>query len=96
MKLIRTKSRCGLCYGLNLLDLAFTLYALCHGAGELNPLMRCVPIMIAYKVALVGALLHWLSRREEPIARKGLTAITAVYAVLNLYHIYFIFGGAFL
>ena len=32
-------------YLLNLLDLAFTLYALSHGATELNPAMRCVPIL---------------------------------------------------
>lgn len=87
MKLIRTKSRCGLCYGLNLLDLASTLIALRHGAYELNPLMRCVPVMVAYKVALVGALLHWLSRREEHIARKGLRWITAAYIAVILWHI---------
>ena len=51
-------------YTLNLLDLAFTLYALAHGGVELNPLMRCVPIMIAYKTVIVGALcivLHHLA-----------------------------------
>ena len=43
-------------YLLNLTDLAFTLHALSHGAVELNPLMRSVPVMIAYKVVGVGAL----------------------------------------
>lgn len=74
-------------YALNLLDLAFTLYALQHGGVELNPLMRCVPIMIAYKTVIVGALCWWLSKRTEPFAKHGLWAITAVYAGLNIWHI---------
>ena len=57
-------------YILNLLDLAFTLHALSHGATECNPLMRCVPIMVAYKVLAVGGLCWWLSHRTEPVARR--------------------------
>lgn len=74
-------------YALNLLDLAFTLYALCHGATELNPAIRCVPIMILYKIFVVGALCWWLSKREEPIARIGLRLLAGVYAAVNLWHI---------
>ena len=74
-------------YALNLLDLAFTLYALQHGGVEFNPLMRCVPIMIAYKTVIVGALCWWLDKRTERIAKYGLWAITAVYAGLNIWHI---------
>ena len=86
-------------YLLNLIDLALTLYALSHGARELNPLMMCVPFMIAYKVFVVGALIWWLSKRSEPIARYGVCVITAVYGAVVLWHIFnstFIYGGAFL
>lgn len=74
-------------YTLNLLDLAFTLYALNHGGVELNPLMRCVPIMIIYKTVIVGALCLWLSKRTEPLAKYGLWAITAVYAGMCVWHL---------
>ena len=77
-------------YTLNLLDLLFTLNALSHGAVELNPLMRCVPIMIAYKVIIVGALLWWLEKRSERVAVIGKTFITAAYLAV-VWHIYNIF-----
>lgn len=69
-------------YALNILDLLFTLHALSHGAVELNPLMRNVPFMVFYKVAVVGALLWWLRKRKV-----NLLPLTAVYAVVNLWHI---------
>lgn len=75
-------------YTLNLLDLIFTLHALSHGCVELNPLMRYVPVMIAYKLIGVVLLLRWLGGRREPIARLGLRTITAVYAAVDLWHIY--------
>ena len=78
-------------YTLNLLDLAFTLYALAHGGVELNPLMRCVPIMIIYKTVIVGALCLWLDKRTERIAKFGRWAITAVYAGLCVWHLINIF-----
>lgn len=81
-------------YALNLLDLFFTLHAIAHGATELNPLMQSVPVMVAWKVVGVGVLCWWLSGRPEKLAKRGLWACAVVYAVLNLYHIYFIFGGA--
>ena len=74
-------------YALNLIDLACTLYALRLGVTELNPLMRCVPVMVVYKVIIVGALLCWLSRRTERAAKVGLRICTAVYAALDLYHL---------
>lgn len=74
-------------YTLNLLDLAITLYALKHGGVELNPLMRCVPIMIIYKTVIVGALCLWLSKRTEPLAKYGLWAMTAVYAGIIIWHL---------
>lgn len=74
-------------YVLNLLDLFFTLYALSMGCTELNPLMRSVHLMVAYKVAVVGGLLWWLSTRRERAARIGLMICTAVYAVLAVYHV---------
>ena len=83
-------------YTLNLLDLLFTIHALSHGAVELNPLMRCVPIMIAYKVIIVGALLWWLEKRKERVAVIGKTFITAAYLAVVVWHITnIIFGGAF-
>ena len=78
-------------YTLNLLDLLFTLHALSHGAVELNPLLRCVPIMIAYKVIIVGALLWWLEKRSERVAVIGKTFITAAYLAVVVWHIYNIF-----
>ena len=74
-------------YLLNLTDLAFTLHALSHGAVELNPLMRSVPVMIAYKVVGVGALCWWLARRREPLARLGLRIATIAFAAVDLFHI---------
>lgn len=89
------QQRCNMtAYTLNLLDLAFTLHALGHGAVELNPLLRCVPLMIVYKVVILGALLGWLGKREDKPARIGLGICTAAFAAVDIYHIYFIFGGA--
>lgn len=81
-------------YLLNLLDLAFTLHALRNGACEMNPFMLCEPVMIAYKFVVVGALCWWLGTRKEPMARRGLTLCTAIFAAVDIYHIYFIIGGA--
>ena len=80
-------------YTLNLLDLAFTLHALSHRAVELNPLMRCVPFQIFYKIVVVGVLCWWLGKRSEPIARYGLWVITAVYGAVVLWHIVNLSGG---
>ena len=74
-------------YALNLLDLFFTLWALRHGAVELNPLMRSVPVMVCYKVIIVWALLWWLSLRRERAARYALCVATVVYGAVDLYHI---------
>lgn len=74
-------------YFLNLVDLACTLYAISIGATELNPMMRYVPVMVVYKLVVVGLLMAWLSRRPERLARLGLWVCTAVYAVLAVYHL---------
>jgi hypothetical protein len=79
-------------YLLNLADLAFTLYALCHGAYEMNPLMRNIPFQCFYKAVLVGALLWWLSKRQERLARFGIAALAAVFAAVDLWHIVNIFA----
>lgn len=76
-----------LLYALNLIDLACSLYAINIGAVELNPLMASVPVMVVYKLAVVGLLAAWLSRRREKLARIGLQLCTAVYAVLACYHL---------
>ena len=76
-------------YFLNLLDLAFTLHALRHGAVELNPLMRSIPTMLAWKIGAMGVLccgLELLSIKYQ-VAQRGLKACTAVYAAVNLWHI---------
>ena len=74
-------------YVLNLLDLFFTLWALRHGAVELNPLMRSVPVMVCYKVIIVLALLWWLSLRRERSARYALYVAAVVYGAVDLYHV---------
>ena len=73
-------------YVLNLFDLACTLYALHIGATELNPLMASVPVMVGYKVIIVGALLWWLSTRRERAARYALYVAAVVYGAVDVYH----------
>lgn len=73
-------------YVLNLIDLSCTLWALRHGAVELNPLMRSVTVMVGYKVVIVGALLWWLSTRRERAARYALYVAAVVYGAVDLYH----------
>ena len=74
-------------YLLNLFDLACTLLALRLGAMELNPMMASVPVLVVYKLVVVGLLAAWLSRRPERLARLGLWVCTAVYAGLACYHL---------
>lgn len=74
-------------YTLNLLDLFCTLWALRHGAVELNPLMRSVTVMVGYKVIIVWALLRWLSRQRERAARYALYVATVVYGAVDVYHV---------
>lgn len=74
-------------YALNLIDLSCTLWALRHGAVELNPLMREVTVMVGYKVIIVGALLWWLSTRRERVARYALYVAAVVYGAVDVYHI---------
>lgn len=82
-------------YLLNLLDLLLTLHALSLGCTELNPLLQSIPIMVSYKVIIVGAACWWLSKSPERIARVGLNLCTAVYAATCVYHFYYLFliGG---
>lgn len=75
-------------YILNLFDLAFTLYALSHGAYELNPLMRSIPLMIVYKVVIMVALLRWLERRCDRLSRFGIKACAAAYGAVDLWHVF--------
>ena len=74
-------------YALNILDLALTLHAIKHGAVELNPLMRNIPVMVFFKVFVVGLLCLFLDSRPEPLARLGLRIGTVVYAAVNIWHI---------
>ena len=74
-------------YALNLIDLFCTLWALRHGAVELNPLMREVTVMVGYKVIIVGGLLWWLSTRKERAARYALYVAAVVYGAVDVYHI---------
>lgn len=78
---------CIAAYALNLIDLSCTLWALRHGAVELNPLMRRVTVMVGYKVIIVWTLLWWLSTRRERAARYALYVATVVYGAVDVYHI---------
>lgn len=85
-------------YPLNLLDLALTLYALSLGCTELNPLMQSVPLMVTYKVIIVGGLcwvLHHF-RESTKLAKVGLNLCTVIYGGLCIYHFYGLLriGGA--
>ena len=73
-------------YVLNLIDLFCTLWALRHGAVELNPLMREVTVMVGYKVIIVWGLLWWLSTRREMAARYALYVAAVVYGAVDVYH----------
>lgn len=74
-------------YVLNLIDLLCTLWALHYGVMEMNPLMRSVTVMVAYKVIIVGMLLWWLSHQRKHLARYALYIITVVYGAVCLWHI---------
>lgn len=76
-------------YALNLADLALTLYALTRGGVELNPLMRSIPVMVAWKVCGAGVLCLLLSKLATnlKVARYGLQVCTAIYILTNLWHI---------
>lgn len=76
-----------LLYALNIIDLACTLMALRIGATELNPLMASVPVMVVYKLVVVGVLCWWLYHRRERIARWALSLCTVVYVLTNINHI---------
>ena len=78
---------CIIAYALNLIDLSCTLWALRHGAVELNPLMREVTVMVGYKVIIMWGLLWWLSTRRERAARYALCAAAVVYGAVDVYHI---------
>lgn len=78
---------CITAYALNLIDLSCTLWALRHGAVELNPLMREVTLMVGYKVVIVWAPLWWLSLRRERSARYALYVAAVVYGAVDVYHI---------
>jgi hypothetical protein len=76
-------------YVLNLIDLAFTLHALGRGAVELNPLMQSVTVLLWWKVGVAGllcCLLEILAIKYQ-VAKWGLRICTAVFAVINLWHI---------
>ena len=77
---------CIAAYALNLIDMICTLWALRHGAVELNPLMREVTVMVGYKVIIVWVLLWWLSTRRERAARYALCAAAAIYGAVDVYH----------
>lgn len=74
-------------YVFNLLDLFCTLWALRHGAEELNPLMQSIPLMVGYKVIIVWALLWWLSHQREKAAQYALYVAAVAYGAVDLYHV---------
>ena len=76
-------------YILNLFDLCFTLRAISKGATELNPLMRNVHFMVAWKVLGVGFFCWVLEKlaKNFRVARWGLKICTAAFAAVNVWHI---------
>lgn len=77
-------------YILNLFDLLCTLYALKMGVRELNPLMQFVPVMVIYKVVIMGGfcwILHHFAKGGNLAARWGSKFCTAGYAALAVWHI---------
>nr|DAH42954.1 MAG TPA: hypothetical protein [Caudoviricetes sp.] len=81
-------------YILNLIDLFCTLYAISHGAVELNPLMQNPVVMILYKTIVVGFLLYWLGKRTEPMAVLGFKFVVVLYVIIDVYHAaYILYAG---
>ena len=79
-----------LLYLLNLFDLCCTLHAVSRGAMELNPLMRNIPVMVAWKVLGIGFLcwvLNHFAKEGNVVARRGIRTCTAVFATVDLWHI---------
>lgn len=77
-------------YILNLFDLCCTLHAVSRGATELNPLMRNIPVMVAWKVLGVGIfcwVLNHFAKGGNMVARWGMRICTAAFAAVDLWHI---------
>ena len=81
-------------YTLNILDLLFTLYALSHGAYELNPVMQSIPFMIFYKVIVLGILCLFLEyMKHNRVARVGRKICLFAFLAVDAWHIYNLIGG---
>lgn len=79
-----------LLFFLNLFDLCCTLHAVSRGTMELNPLMRNVPVMVAWKVLGVGFfcwVLNHFAKGGNMVARRGIRICTAAFAAVDLWHI---------
>jgi hypothetical protein len=79
----------------NLLDSFFTARALSLGYTEANPVMAglftmSMPMGMLFKSVVVGlgALTLWKFRHLE-MAMRGMTAVTAFYGAVIMYHMYF-------
>ena len=74
-------------YALNLADLATTLYALGHGAVELNPIVAALPpaAFAAAKIALYP-LCRWLAGRESYPYLVGALAATAWWNLMYIWY----------
>ena len=79
----------------NLLDSILTARALSLGFAEANPVMAGLfsmglPLGMFFKSAIVGtgSLILW-KMRELPLALRGMTAATACYGAVVIYHLYF-------
>jgi hypothetical protein len=55
--------------------------------------MQNIGFMVVYKVIVIGVLCWWLNKRDEKIARVGLLICTFYYGIVNIYHIFNLFGG---
>lgn len=79
-----------LLYLLNLFDLCCTLHAVSRGVMELNPLMRNIPFMVAWKVLGIGFfcwVLNHFAKGGNMVARWGMRICTAAFVVVNAWHI---------
>jgi hypothetical protein len=76
-------------YLLNLFDLAFTIHAVSRGVMELNPLMRNIPFMVAWKVLGIGFFCWVLEKlaKNFRVSRWGIRICTVAFAAVDLWHI---------
>lgn len=83
---------------LNALDALLSVWTTRGGLDEYSPLWGPVleaspALFVMTKVGAISALVVFLARRREFVARAGVVVCTVMYALLIAYHVYVLAGG---